>query len=187
MNSLARVAAILSLTLAPALTIAQQKDHNDAFIRGADGESRVIQEVRHQLVMLPYYTIFDDLAFRVNGGTVTLLGDVTNPTLKSDAGNVVKRVEGVTQVNNQINVLPVSPMDWGIRRAMFRTIYGDPQIGDRYGHQALPGIHIIVNNGHVKLEGVVANQGDKNLINIRANGVPNVFSVENDLQVQPGA
>jgi hyperosmotically inducible protein len=137
--------------------------------------------------MLPYYSIFDDLAFRVNGSTVTLVGDVTNPVLKSDAENVVKHVEGVTAVNNQINVLPLSPMDNQIRRAEFRAIYGDPEIGDRYGHQALPSIHIIVSNGHVKLEGLVNNQGDKNLINIRANSVPNVFSVENDLQVAQGA
>jgi hyperosmotically inducible protein len=174
------VSAVLAI---PSALTAQQKDHNDAFVRGPENESRLVQEVRHQLVMLPYYTIFDDLAFRVNGTTVTLVGDVTNPVLKSDAENVVKRVEGVTQVINQINVLPLSPMDWQIRRAEFRAIYGDPQIGDRYGHQALPAIHIIVSNGHVKLEGVVANQGDKNLINIRANAVPNVFSVENDLQV----
>jgi hyperosmotically inducible protein len=162
---------------------AQQKDHNDAFMRGSQDQGRIMQEVRHQLVMLPYYSIFDDLAFRVDGSTVTLLGEVTNPVLKSDAENVVKRVEGVTQVNTQIKVLPLSPMDWQIRRAEFRAIYGDPQIGDRYGHQALPGIHIIVDNGNVKLEGVVENQGDKNLINIRANTVPNVFHVENDLQV----
>lgn len=177
------VLLILSALLAPASLAAQQKDHNDAFVPGAANESRLMQEVRHQLVMLPYYTIFDDLAFRVNGSTVTLIGDVTNPVLKSDAQNVVKKIEGVTQVNNQINVLPLSPMDNQIRRAMFRAIYGDPQIGDRYGHQALPPIHIIVSNGHVRLEGVVGNQGDKNLINIRANGVPNVFSVENNLQV----
>jgi hyperosmotically inducible protein len=162
---------------------AQKKDHNDAFVQGPAGEARLAQEVRHQLVMLPYYTIFDDLAFRVEGTTVTLMGDVTNPVLKSDAENVAKRVEGVTQVNNEIKVLPLSPMDWQIRRAEFHAIYDDPQIGDRYGHQALPGIHIIVDNGHVRLEGVVANQGDKNLINIRANSVPNVFSVQNDLQV----
>lgn len=170
----------------PASAWAQKKDHNDAFVRGPQGEARLAQEVRHQLVMLPYYTIFDDLAFRLDGTTVTLLGQVTNPTLKSDAGNVVKRIEGVTQVNNEIQVLPLSDMDWQIRRAEFRAIYGDPMIGDRYGHQALPGIHIIVNNGHVKLEGVVANQADKNLINIRANSVPNVFGVENDLQVESG-
>ncbi|MGA8028168.1 MAG: BON domain-containing protein [Bryobacteraceae bacterium] len=163
---------------------AQQNDHNDAFVRGSASENRIMREVRHQLVMLPYYTIFDDLAFRIDGSTVTLLGEVTDPVLKSSAENVVKHVEGVTQVNNQIEVLPVSPMDWQIRRAEFRAIYGDPQIGDRYGHQALPSIHIIVKNGNVKLEGVVGNEGDKDLINVRANGVPNVFHVENDLQVE---
>jgi len=176
--------AAFAMILVPMLA-AQQKDHNDAFIRGPEGESRLIREVRHELVMLPYYTIFDHLAFRVEGGTVMLMGDVTNPTLKSEAENVVKHIEGVTQVNNEIRVLPLSPMDDQIRRAMFRAIYADPTIGDRYGHQALPQIHIIVNNGHVKLEGMVANQGDKNLINVRANSVPNVFSVENDLQVAP--
>jgi hyperosmotically inducible protein len=174
------------LLLSPAIW-AQQKDHYDAFVRGPENETRLAQEVRHQLVMLPYYTIFDDLAYRVDGSTVTLLGQVTNPTLKSDAGNVVKHLEGVTQVNNDIQVLPLSPMDWQIRRAEFRAIYGDPMIGDRYGHMALPAIHIIVNNGHVKLEGLVNNQGDKNLIGIRANSVPNVFSVENDLQVEGGS
>jgi hyperosmotically inducible periplasmic protein len=175
--------AVCAMLLVPCMLAAQNKDHNDAFIRGPEGENRIMQEVRHQLVMLPYYTIFDDLAFRMDGNTVTLLGDVTNPTLKSDAENVVKRIEGVTQVVNQIQVLPPSPMDAQIRRAEFRAIYGDPTIGDRYGDRALPSIHIIVNNGHVKLEGVVANQGDKNLINVRANTVPNVFSVENNLQV----
>ena len=171
------------LTVLPLGALAQTQGHDDAFIPGSASESRIVKEVRHQLVMLPYYTIFDDLGFRVNGSVVTLVGDVTNPVLKSDAENVAKRVEGVTQVVNQIKVLPVSPLDWQIRRAEFRAIYGDPQIGDRYGHQALPPIHIIVENGHVRLEGVVANQADKNLINIRANGVPNVFSVENGLQV----
>lgn len=176
------ILALMGLILLPSHLTAQ-KDHNDAFIPGPAGQSRIAQEVRHQLVMLPYYTIFDDLAFRVEGSKVTLLGDVTNPVLKSDAENVTKKVEGVNQVNNQINVLPLSPMDSQIRKAEFRAIYGDPQIGDRYGHQALPSIHIIVSNGNVKLEGVVANQGDKNLINVRANTVPNVFHVENDLQV----
>ena len=173
--------AFLSVPLSFA---AGQKDHNDAFIRGSNGENKLAREVRHQLVMLPYYTIFDDLAFQVNGSEITLVGAVTNPTLKSDAGNVVKRVEGVTQVNNNLQVLPLSPMDWQIRRAAARAIYGFPQIGDRYGNQALPSIHIIVDNGHLTLEGVVANQGDKNLIGIRANGVPNVFSVTNNLQVE---
>ena len=134
--------------------------------------------------MLPYYGVFDDLAFRVDGSTVTLLGAVTRPTLESDAENVVKRVEGVTQVVNNIEVLPPSPMDDQTRRAEYRAIYGDPALSTRYGYRALPSIHIIVKNGNVTLEGVVANQGDKNLVNIRANGVPNVFAVKNDLQVE---
>src|SRR5947208_1296039 len=139
------------------------------------------REVRHELVMLPYYGVFDDLAFRVEGGTVTLLGQVTRPTLKSDAEGVTKRVEGVTQVVNNIEVLPLSPMDDQIRMAEYRAIFGDPALSTRYGFRALPSIHILVKNGNVRLEGVVANKGDKDLINIRANGVPNVFSVTNDL------
>jgi hyperosmotically inducible protein len=169
--------------LAPSVVFGQKKDHNDAFVPGQGQESRIAQEVRHQLVMLPYYSIFDDLAFRVDNGTVTLLGAVTRPTLKSEAENVTKRVEGVTQVNNQIEVLPPSDMDDQIRRAEARAIYGDATLGTRYGNQALPPVHIIVKNGHVTLEGMVANQFDKNLINVRANGVPNVFSVDNNLIV----
>ena len=174
----------VSLFLSPVQSFAQKKDHNDAFVHGPANQSRLVQEVRHQLVMLPYYSIFDDLAFRVDGSTVTLLGAVTRPTLKSDAENVVKGIEGVTQVVNQIEVLPLSPNDWNIRRAMARTIYGDPSLGDRYGNQALPPIHIIVKNGDVTLEGVVATEMDKNLINVRANSVPGVFHVTNNLIVE---
>lgn len=173
----------VALLAAPASLLAQS-EHNDPYVPGPANQSRLAQQVRHELLMLPYYTIFDDLAFRINGSTVTLLGSVTRPTLKSDAENVVKRIEGVTQVNNQIEVLPLSPQDNRIRLAVYRAIYGDPQIGDRYGHRALPSIHIIVKNGNVTLEGVVANQGDKNLINIRANGVPGVFKVTNNLVVE---
>jgi hyperosmotically inducible protein len=158
--------------------------HHDAFVGGNPGDNRMIQEVRHQLVTLPYYGIFDDLAFRVDGGTVTLLGQVSRPTLKSDAESVVKHIEGVTTVVNNIEVLPLSPEDDRIRMATYRAIYGESSIGTRYGFRAVPSIHIIVKNGQVKLEGVVANEGDKNLINIRAQGVPNVFKVTNDLQVE---
>ena len=154
------------------------------YVHGPVSDNRLATEIRHQLVMLPYYSIFDDLSFRVNGGMVTLMGAVTRPTLKSDAENVAKRVEGVTQVNNEIEVLPLSPMDNQIRRAMARVIYGDPSIGTRYGYQALPSIHVLVKNGNVTLKGYVANEFDKNLINVRANGVPNVFKVVNDLQVE---
>src|ERR1700733_2510291 len=112
------------------------------------------------------------------------MGAVVRPTLKSDAANVVKRVEGVTQVVNEIKVLPLSPMDDQIRRAAYRAIYGDPMLSTRYGYRALPSIHIIVANGQLALEGVVANAADKNLVGIRANGVSNVFSVTNNLQIE---
>jgi hyperosmotically inducible protein len=162
---------------------AQKSDHNDAFVAGPADESNLARQVRHALVMLPYYGVFDDLAFRIDGSTVTLLGQVVRPVLKSEAESAVKRVEGVTSVTNDIKVLPVSPMDEQLRRALYRAIYGDPELSTRYAYRALPSIHIIVENGHVTLEGVVANQMDKNLVNIRANSVPNVFSVTNNLQV----
>lgn len=184
MANLFRASVLLGLTLGVGLVSAQDKNRNDAFVRGSAGDSAIAREVRHQLVMLPYYTVFDDLAFRVEGSTVTLLGAVTQPVLKSDAGNAAKGVPGVTNVVNDIEVLPLSPMDNQIRRAEYRAIYGDPEIGTRYGFQALPSIHIIVKNGHVVLEGVVSNQADKNLIGIRANGVANVFSVNNNLIVE---
>jgi hyperosmotically inducible periplasmic protein len=143
------------------------------------------QEVRHQLLNVPWYSIFDNLAFQVNGSEVTLLGQTTNPTLKIDAENAVKHIEGVTKVNNKIELLPVSRMDDGIRRAEYRAIYGDPDL-QRYAMGAVPSIHIIVKGGHVQLVGWVANQMDKQVAGARANAVPNVFSVENDLQVESG-
>jgi len=177
--------ATMALALSAAAVAAEHDaNHNDAFISGDANENRIAKEVRHQLVTLPYYGVFDDLAFRVEGSKVTLLGAVTRPTLKSDAENVTKRVEGVTQVDNRIEVLPLSSMDDQIRIAAYRAIYGDPVLSTRYGFRAVPSIHIIVRNGNVTLEGVAANQGDKDLINIRANGVPNVFKVTNDLQVE---
>src|SRR5690242_20450805 len=144
---------------------------------------RIAREVRHELVMLPYYGVFDNLAFKVDGYTVTLLGQVARPTLKSDAENVVKRIEGVEHVKNEIEVLPVSPNDDRIRRAVFRAIYSDPTM-DRYAIQAIPPIHIIVKNGNVSLEGVVSTEADKNIAGIRANGVSGVFSVTNNLHVE---
>jgi hyperosmotically inducible protein len=141
------------------------------------------QEVRHELVMLPWYTIFDNLGYRVDGNTVTLFGQVTRPTLKSDAENVVKHIEGVDRVINNLEVLPLSPMDNRIRIAEYRAIYRYGPL-QRYALGTLPSIHIIVKNGHVTLEGVVANKGDYNMANIRANGVPGVFSVTNDLRVE---
>jgi hyperosmotically inducible protein len=140
----------------------------------------LVKEVRHQLLLLPYYSVFDDLLYKVDGDKVTLMGQVVRPTLKSDAENAVKGIEGISSVDNQIQVLPTSPMDDQLRRAVYRAIYGDTSLS-RYGWSAVPSIHIIVNNGHVTLEGVVDSEGDKNLANLRANGVPNVFSVTNNL------
>ncbi|HEX8766234.1 MAG TPA: BON domain-containing protein [Candidatus Acidoferrum sp.] len=144
------------------------------------------KEVRHQLVMLPWYSVFDNLAFRVDGDKVTLMGQVTRPTLKSDAEGVVKSIEGVASVKNEIEVLPLSPMDDQLRRAVYRAIYGEPSLS-RYGFQAVASIHIIVKNGNVTLEGIVDNETDRNLANLRANQVPNVFSVKNNLVVATNA
>jgi hyperosmotically inducible periplasmic protein len=142
----------------------------------------LIKEVRHQLLLLPYYTVFDNLTFRVERDKVILSGQVVLPTLKSDAEAAVKSIEGVAAVVNNIEVLPVSPMDDQTRRAVYRALYGNDVLY-RYGLSALPSIHIIVKNGNVTLEGVVDNESDKNLAGLRANQVPNVFSVKNNLVV----
>ena len=141
------------------------------------------ERVRHELNMLPYVNAFDYMSFTADAnGNVTLMGEVTNPTLKKDAGNVVKKVEGVEHVDNQIKVLPVSFFDNGLRVRLFRTIYGYPVL-QRYALGVNKPIRIIVNNGHVTLIGYVDNQADKNIAGIRANGVPGVFSVDNQLEV----
>ena len=140
-------------------------------------------KVRHELVMLPYLNIFDEISFRVDGNTVTLFGEVTKPVLKSDAGNVVKRVEGVARVDNQIEVLPLSTMDDRIRLRTARAIYGYPAL-QRYGLGTLPSIHIIVKNGNVMLTGFVSSGTDKQLAFMRANAVPGVFAVKNELQIE---
>jgi len=141
-------------------------------------------QVRHQLVMIPYYNVFDDLRYSVDSstGVVTLMGDVTLPVVKDDAGRSVKHLAGVTQVVNNIRVLPLSPMDNQIRRAEYRNIFGFSDLY-RYAMGALPSIHIIVDNGHVTLVGVVSSEADKNMANIRADMVPGVFSVTNNLRV----
>jgi hyperosmotically inducible protein len=148
----------------------------------AHEQAYLTKEVRHELVMLPYLSVFDNLEYKVDGTKVTLLGQVVRPTLKDDAGRVVKSIEGVTEVDNQIQVLPLSPFDDGIRHQEFRAIYGYPALS-RYAEGAIPQIHIIVNSGHVTLEGIVDTQADKDVAGLRANSVPNVFSVTNNLQV----
>lgn len=187
------IGAVTIAVLGSAVALAQQnptqnqpKNQNQVFAPGGTNEPELAQQVRHALLMLPYYSIWDDLSFKLNGSVVTLEGACPpDPPwdIKSDAAAAVKRVKGVTQVVNNIKELPLSPMDWQIRRAEQRAIYGDPEIGTRYGYQALPSIHIIVDNGHVTLKGVVDNQMDDTLIRTRANSVPNVFSVTDDLTV----
>ena len=155
----------------------QKKQRSEAAYR-----EKLSKQVRHQLVMLPWYSVFDNLAYRIDGDKVTLYGQVTRPVLKSDAESAVKSVEGVASVVNKIEVLPLSPMDDQLRRAVYRAIYGYDGLS-RYSIQAVPSIHIIVKNGNVTLEGVVDKETDKNLANLRANQVPNVFSVKNNLVV----
>ncbi|MBZ5617788.1 MAG: BON domain-containing protein [Acidobacteriia bacterium] len=133
--------------------------------------------------MLPYYGVFDNLAYRVDGPKVTLFGQVTRPTLKSDAENVVKKIEGVESLDNQIEVLPLSPNDDRVRFAAYRAIYSKAPL-QRYQLSAVPPIHIIVKNGNITLEGVVANEGDKNMAEIAATGVHGAFSVKNNLRVE---
>jgi hyperosmotically inducible periplasmic protein len=139
-------------------------------------------QVLHQLVMIPYYSVFDDLNFSVDNGVVTLTGDVVNPVVRTDAEGSIKHLAGVTQVVNKINILPPSSMDNHIRAAEYRAIFGYSDMY-RYAMGAIPSIHIIVDFGHVTLVGVVNTDADKNVANIRANSVPGVFSVTNSLRV----
>jgi hyperosmotically inducible protein len=145
-------------------------------------EERIQKEVRHELLMLPYVSVFDNLAFKVEGYNVTLVGAVTKPVTKSDAENAVKRIEGVEKVDNQIEVLPPSPSDDRLRVRLYRTIYGYSPL-QRYALPVVKPIRIIVKSGRVTLEGVVDSEGDKNLVGIRANSVPGIFEVKNNLQV----
>lgn len=145
-------------------------------------QARIQREVTHELLMLPYYSVFDTIEYQVNGDTVTLLGSVTRPVLKSDAEGAVKHIEGVNRVDNKIEVLPPSPMDDQMRLLLFRAIYGYPSL-EKYALGVQKPIRIIVNGGHVSLEGVVDSQSDKDTAGIRANGVSGVFSVANNLRV----
>jgi hyperosmotically inducible protein len=152
------------------------------FSAAQPNQDKIIKEVRHELVMLPYYGVFDNLAYRVDGTKVTLFGQVTKPTLKSDAERAVKKIEGVENVDNEIEVLPLSQMDDRIRLATYRAIFSKPPL-QRYQMGAVPPIHIIVKNGNVTLIGFIDNETDKNLAGLAANGVPGVFKVTNDLVV----
>jgi len=180
---------ILILTTVPQVYSVAVKDPKDIKPKVQTGrdpsqvERRLEREVRHELVTLPYYDVFDNLEYRIDGEQVTLSGQVVRPTLKSGAENVVKNIEGVEKVTNNIEVLPLSPNDDRLRIAVYRAIYGHTAL-QVYSIRSVPPIHIIVKNGNVTLEGVVANEGDKNIANIQANGVSGVFSVKNNLRVE---
>jgi hyperosmotically inducible protein len=146
-------------------------------------EQRLSREVRHELNMIPQFTVFDNLAYRVDGGTVTLLGQVRDAIVKDSAEARVKHLEGVERVDNKIEILPASFNDDRIRRQVAFAVFNDPRLFN-YGIQPVPPIHIIVKNGHVNLEGVVRTEAEKDNAFIRANGVPGVFSVNNNLQVE---
>jgi len=141
------------------------------------------EKIRHELNMLPYLGVFDDISFRVDGDKVTLLGEVARPILKSDAENAVKHIEGVRHVDNQVEVLPLSPFDNQIRLRAYYAIYGFGAL-NRYALGAHPSIHIVVKNGNVTLAGVVANSMDRDLAYVRARTVPGAFSVTNELRVE---
>lgn len=161
-------------------TAAPQQDRRPV---PAQAQERLERVVGHELRMLPYYSVFDNLEYRVKGYNVELFGQVTRPTLRSDAENVVKRIEGVEKVSNHIEVLPLSAQDDRIRRAVFRAIYSSSFLS-RYALQPVPPLHIIVKNGNVTLVGVVATESESNVATIQANTVPGVFSVTNRVRVE---
>ena len=133
--------------------------------------------------MLPYYGVFDDISFRVDGDKVTLIGQVWQPVLKLQTESAIKHIEGVGQVDDQIEVLPLSNFDDQIRCSAYRAIYGYGPL-NRYALGTHPTIHIIVKNGNVTLTGVVANKMDREMAYMRANGVHGAFSVTNELRVE---
>lgn len=167
----------------------QNQDRNENRVppsqsqRAALSDQMVSQEVRHQLLLLPWYSVFNNLTYKVDSGVVTLQGQVVQDRTKEDAEKYVKSIEGVTKVVNNIEILPASPDDDRIRRAEYRAIFGEPAL-EKYSFGSVQPLHIVVKGGHVTLEGAVLNEGDKNLANIRANGVPGVFSVTNNLRVE---
>lgn len=179
MKSKALPILVSLLTLLSLTAVAQDAQRDQS---SAKSQDRIAREVRHELLMLPYFGVFDNIAFKIEGSTVTLLGQVVRPVLKSDAENSIKHIEGVDKVDNQIEVLPPSSTDDRLRLELFRAIYGYPAL-EKYSLGVQKPIRIIVKNGRVSLEGVVDNETDKNVAGMRANGVPGIFGVTNNLQV----
>ncbi len=178
-NRITAAAALAALLMAAPL----RADVGQAPTPSRLPQSELEQQVRHALVTQPFYTLYDDLNYQVSGSTVTLTGKVLVPTLKSDAEAAVKRIAGVTQVVNQIDVLPLSSFDNQVRRAVYMTLFSSNSPLFRYGLGADPSIHIVVENGHVTLTGTVASAVDKTTATHFVSGLFGVFSVTNDLTV----
>ena len=149
----------------------------------AVAEYGLSREVNHQLLLLPWYSVFENLQYKVNGSVVTLSGQVLTDTTKHDAEKRIKAIEGVSKVINNIEILPASPNDDRIRRATYRAIFSDPAL-EIYSMGSVQPVHIVVKNGHVTLEGAVLNEGHKNLVTVRARSVSGVFSVTNNLRIE---
>ena len=168
---------ILSFAFLSVLAINAQAQTGSAAQPGL--ERKVFKELRK----LPYYGVFDHIAFQVDGSNVTLSGKVANSRNKKDAERWVKDIAGVGSVVNNIEILPMSGFDNSIRQQTVRSFYRNGGSLYRYLQEPNPSMRIIVENGRVTLEGYVANRGDYNLANILANGVNGVFSVKNNLIV----
>ena len=177
-----RTVFLASLAISSLLFSSQESTAQASGAVPAKNHDQIVKEVRHELIMLPLVSVFDNLQFKVDGYNVTLLGSVTRPSIKQDAERAVKGIEGVETVKNEIDVLPPSPQDNRLRTQLFQAIYGFPALR-RYDLPVIKPIRIIVKNGRVTLEGVVDSEADKNMVGIRANTVPGIFSVTNNLQV----
>jgi len=149
-----------------------------------DNDAQIAQKVVHEIRMYPRYTIFDNVNIKVHNGEVDLVGQVSQPFKKGDMGRLAQHVAGVRSVTNEIEVLPTSLFDDRLRLQVARSIYRDPSLS-RYAIQAIPPIHVIVDNGHVTLEGVVNNDMEKTIAGVRASQVGLSFGqVVNNLRVE---
>ena len=187
--AIAGAAPVPQNAAAPANPQAQQSPPQDQSMSAnetlsPESQDKLVREVRHELIMLPYYGVFDNLTFGIDGRTVTLNGQVVQPVTKSDAENAVKHIEGVEKVINNIEILPPSNMDDRIRRQVYNSIYSYGPLF-KYGNMAVPPIHIIVRNARITLDGVVDSESDKSYAGVRANMVPGTFGVTNNLRVIP--
>lgn len=179
-NKIAMMAVVLAITASAAMAV-PAKSGEQPLTR-----EQVLKKVRKELVTLPYYGVFDNLAYKVEGNTVTLYGQVVRPSTRRDAAYRVERIAGIERVINNIEVLPLSGFDDSIRAHTYRAVFRAGSLY-RYAMGTNPSLHIIVNRGHVTLEGVVATKADRILAYHAASGVPGVFSVTNNLRTEGGA